>query len=62
MTYDLKRRGDQTSALVITQGDYSAVEDGENRYKHSLEGDDAVLNGIRKLAEAEAGKRREKLD
>lgn len=55
MTYELKRRDDRGSALEIVQGDYSTVEDGENRYKHSLEGDDAVLNGIKKLAEAEAG-------
>jgi uncharacterized protein YndB with AHSA1/START domain len=55
MTYDLKRRGDRASTLEITQGDYAAVEDGENRYKHSQEGDDLVLNGIKKLAEAEVG-------
>jgi len=54
MTYDLKKRGDQASVLEITQGDYAAVEDGETRYKHSLEGDDVVLQGIKKLAEAES--------
>ncbi len=54
MTYDLRRRGDHGSVLEITQGDYAAVEDGENRYKHSLDGDDTVLAGIKKLAEAEA--------
>jgi uncharacterized protein YndB with AHSA1/START domain len=53
MTYDLKRDGDRRSMLEITQGDYAAVEDGENRYKHSLDGDDSVLAGIKKLAEAE---------
>jgi hypothetical protein len=30
------------------------VEDGERRYRHSLEGDNVVLDGIKKLAEAEA--------
>lgn len=54
MTYDLRRNGDHGSVLEITQGDYAAVEDGENRYKHSLDGDDTVLAGIKKLAEAEA--------
>jgi len=54
MTYDVKKRGAHRSELEITQGDYAAVEDGERRYKHSLEGDDAVLAGIKKLAEAEA--------
>ena len=54
MTYDLKSRGDRASVLEITQGDYATVEEGERRYQHSLEGDDAVLNGIKKLAEGEA--------
>lgn len=54
MSYDLKKSGAHASRLEITQGDYATVEDGENRYKHSLEGDDAVLVGIKKLAEAEA--------
>jgi uncharacterized protein YndB with AHSA1/START domain len=54
MTYDLKRSGDRASVLEITQGDYAVVEDGENRYKHSLDGDDSVLEGIKKLAEAES--------
>jgi uncharacterized protein YndB with AHSA1/START domain len=52
MSYDLKKRGDRGSVLVITQGDFSTVEDGENRYKHSLDGDDTVLSGIKKLAES----------
>lgn len=52
MSYDLKKKGDRASVLEITQGDYATVEDGENRYRHSVEGDDAVLAGIKKLAEA----------
>ncbi len=54
MTYELKKLNDRASLLEITQGDFSVVEDGERRYRHSLEGDDVVLQGIKKLAEAEA--------
>jgi uncharacterized protein YndB with AHSA1/START domain len=54
MTYELKKRNERASVLEITQGDFSAVEDGERRYQHSLDGDDSVLSGIKKLAEAEA--------
>jgi uncharacterized protein YndB with AHSA1/START domain len=53
MRYDLSERGDGKSILEITQGDFSTVEDGENRYRHSLDGDDSVLMGIKKLAEAQ---------
>jgi uncharacterized protein YndB with AHSA1/START domain len=53
MTYSLKKRGGG-SVLEITQGDFSTVADGENRYQHSLDGDDTVLIGIKKLAEAES--------
>jgi uncharacterized protein YndB with AHSA1/START domain len=54
MTYELKKRNDGSSVLEITQGDFSAVEDGDRRYQHSLDGDDSVLVGIKKVAEAEA--------
>jgi uncharacterized protein YndB with AHSA1/START domain len=54
MTYELKKRDGRPSLLEITQGDFSAVEDGEKRYQHSLEGDDSVLEGIKNLAESEA--------
>jgi uncharacterized protein YndB with AHSA1/START domain len=54
MTYDLKRRNGRGSVLEITQGDFAAVEDGKRRYQHSLDGDDTVLTGIKKLAEGEA--------
>lgn len=58
MKFDLKRHGPNGSdgvgsILEITQGDFSVVEDGENRYRHSLDGDDSVLLGIKKLAEAQ---------
>src|SRR5271170_695359 len=54
MSYDLKGRDDGGSILEITQGDFATVEDGQNRYQHSLDGDDSVLQGIKKLAEAQA--------
>jgi uncharacterized protein YndB with AHSA1/START domain len=52
MKYELRENGTSGSILEITQGDFSKVEDGEARYRHSLEGDDSVLQGIKKLAEA----------
>ncbi len=54
MTYALTKCKDGGCLLEITQGDFSVVEDGERRYRHSLDGDDVVLTGIKKLAEAEA--------
>jgi uncharacterized protein YndB with AHSA1/START domain len=54
MTYELKQHNGRASVLEITQGDFSVVEDGARRYQHSLDGDDPVLTGIKKLAEAEA--------
>lgn len=53
MSYELKERGEQGSTLEITQGDFSAVEDGQRRYQDSLGGGDMVLEGIKKLAEAQ---------
>lgn len=54
MTYRLKPHGANGSLLEITQGDFSTVADGQRRYKDSLDGDDTVLNGIKKIAETEA--------
>ncbi len=54
MSYDLKGRGNYGSILEITQGDFATVEDGQNRYQHSRDGDDSVLQEIKKLAEAQA--------
>lgn len=54
MTYNLKPSSGGATTLEIVQGDFSTVEDGERRYRHSLEGDNVVLDGIKKLAEAEA--------
>jgi len=53
MKYDLREDRPGTSILEIIQGDFSKVEDGENRYNHSLDGDDSVLQGIKRLAEAQ---------
>jgi uncharacterized protein YndB with AHSA1/START domain len=54
MTYDIKKLSDRASRLEIIQGDFAAVEDGANRYKHAQGGDDSVLEGIKKLAEGVA--------
>jgi len=53
MKLELKENDLGKSILAVTQGDFATVEDGENRYRHSLDGDDAVLRGIKKLAEAQ---------
>lgn len=51
MKYDLTKRVDDGSILEITRGDFATVEDGENRYRHSLHGDDSVLVGMERLSE-----------
>jgi len=53
MTYDLKVLSDHTSMLEVTQGDFAKVEEGQRRYKDSLGDDNSVLEGIKKLAEAQ---------
>lgn len=52
MKCELRENGANGSILEITQGDFAAVEDGESRYRHSMDGDDSVLLGIKRLAEA----------
>ena len=54
VTYELSEEGGETH-LTATQGDYNIVADGENRYKHSVDGGGwaPVLAGIKKLVEAE---------
>ncbi|HZD48413.1 MAG TPA: SRPBCC domain-containing protein [Silvibacterium sp.] len=59
MKYELRENGPNQSGvhgsiLEITQGDFATVEDGENRYRHSMDGDDSVLLGIKRLAETQA--------
>jgi uncharacterized protein YndB with AHSA1/START domain len=54
MTYDLKTRGDHAAILEVPQGDFAKVEDGQRRYNDSLGDDNSVLEGIKKLAEAQS--------
>ena len=53
VTYELQTENDQT-ILTATQGDYSKVGDGENRYKHSVDGGGwaPILDQIKKIVEA----------
>ena len=51
MTYTLTERGAKASVLEITQGDFAAVENGEQRYQDSLGGGDVIMPAIKKLAE-----------
>lgn len=53
MHYTLTKRGDQASTLEITEGDFAKVAEGERRYTDSLDGDNTVLEGIKKIAEAQ---------
>ncbi len=50
VTYELKDHGG-SSMLEIVQGDFSVVENGENRHKDALGGGDSILVAIKKLAE-----------
>jgi uncharacterized protein YndB with AHSA1/START domain len=52
VTYDLSEEGGQTT-LTATQGDYSTVADGANRYKHTVDGGgwDPILVEIKKMVE-----------
>jgi uncharacterized protein YndB with AHSA1/START domain len=54
VTYDLSERGGET-VLTATQGDYSTVAGGENRFKHTVDGGGwtPILAEIKKLVEAE---------
>jgi uncharacterized protein YndB with AHSA1/START domain len=53
VTCALKSLGERATHLEFSQGDFSKVADGENRYKHSAGGDDTILKGIKSLAEAQ---------
>ncbi|MCX6291070.1 MAG: SRPBCC domain-containing protein [Bacteroidetes bacterium] len=52
VTYELKTENGKT-ILTATQGDYSKVADGLNRYKHTVDGGgwQPILEEIKKLAE-----------
>ena len=55
VTYELKSQNGKTD-LMVTQGDYSAVADGERRFKESSnngEGWNPILVEIKKLVESE---------
>jgi uncharacterized protein YndB with AHSA1/START domain len=52
MTFVLKPNNNHGSVLEVSQGDYSTVAEGQRRYKETLESDDMVLKGIKKVAEA----------
>lgn len=52
VTIDLIEEDGQTLAIV-TQGDYSTVADGDNRYKHTVDGGwTPILEAIKALVEA----------
>jgi uncharacterized protein YndB with AHSA1/START domain len=53
VTCDLSEEDGQTT-LTATQGDYSTVADGANRYKHTVDGGgwDPILVEIKKMVEA----------
>lgn len=52
VTCTLEEENGQTT-LTVTQGDYSTVADGENRYNHTVQGGgwDPILVQIKQLAE-----------
>jgi len=54
VTYELSEENGITT-LTATQGDYSTVGDGANRYRHTVEGGgwDPILVEIKKLVEAD---------
>jgi uncharacterized protein YndB with AHSA1/START domain len=54
VTYELQEENGDT-ILTATQGDYATVGDGQNRYRHSMDGGgwDPILVEIKKLVEAD---------
>ncbi|NJK96818.1 MAG: hypothetical protein HC905_19560 [Bacteroidales bacterium] len=52
VTYDLASKKDKTQ-LTITQGDFSAVTEGPERYSESLKGWELTLADIKVVAESE---------
>lgn len=53
VTYELEEHNGQVT-LTATQGDYAKVGDGENRYKHTVDGGgwQPILEQIKQLVEA----------
>lgn len=54
MIYTLEERGSNASSLEISQGDFSKVANGQQRYQESLGGGDHILRAIKNLAEAQS--------
>ena len=54
VTCEVKSLENGASLLSFTQGDFATVANGEERYKHSLDGDDFLLKAMKKLAEEQA--------
>lgn len=53
VTYTLSERSDHACTLEIAQGDYSTVANGQQRHDDSAGAGDFILQGIKKLAEAQ---------
>jgi len=53
MTFQVKDRGTDASTLEVRQGDFTAVANGEQRYKDTVGGDDYLLVAMKKIAEAQ---------
>jgi uncharacterized protein YndB with AHSA1/START domain len=51
MTCNLKERSQSSATLEIIQGDFASVEDGSRRYEDSIDGGDAILVAIKRIAE-----------
>ena len=54
VTLELSEEGGHT-LLTATQGDYSTVADGDNRYRHTIDGGgwDPILTAVKELVESE---------
>jgi uncharacterized protein YndB with AHSA1/START domain len=50
VTYELTPEGEHT-LLKVTQGDFSKISDGEERYNHTINGWDFVLPKLKELLE-----------
>jgi uncharacterized protein YndB with AHSA1/START domain len=53
VTCAVKSLSDRATHLEFSQGDFSKVADGQNRYNHSHDGDNTILKGIKSLAESQ---------
>jgi uncharacterized protein YndB with AHSA1/START domain len=53
MTFAITERGENACTLDIKQGDFAKVENGQQRHADTVGGDDFILKGIKKIAEAQ---------